>query len=71
MSFFDTTPTGRLLNRFSKDQEEVETVLPLFMDAFLQCSIHVTFAIVIISAVFPAMLSVVVIMGALFAVIVL
>ncbi|XP_030582176.1 multidrug resistance-associated protein 9-like [Archocentrus centrarchus] len=70
MSFFDTTPTGRLLNRFSKDQEEVETVLPLFMDSFLQCSVHVTCAIVIISAVFPTMLSVVVIMGALFAVIV-
>uniref|UniRef100_A0A8C5HE38 ATP-binding cassette sub-family C member 5 n=1 Tax=Gouania willdenowi TaxID=441366 RepID=A0A8C5HE38_GOUWI len=66
MGFFDTTPTGRILNRFSKDQEEVDAVLPLNMDSFLQFVLLVSFIIVIISAVFPPLLVAVLVIGMLF-----
>ncbi|KAM3625375.1 uncharacterized protein V6R79_011146 [Siganus canaliculatus] len=67
MSFFDTTPGGRILNRFSKDQEEVDITLPMNMDPFLQFSLMVTSTIIIISAVFPPMLIAVFAMGCFFA----
>lgn len=37
MEFFDQTPLGRIINRFSKDIEEVDSDLPATLRAFSAC----------------------------------
>jgi ABC-type multidrug transport system fused ATPase/permease subunit len=40
MSFFDAQPTGRLLNRFTKDTEAVDTSLQSSISSFLNCAVR-------------------------------
>ncbi|XP_064158420.1 multidrug resistance-associated protein 5 isoform X2 [Anguilla rostrata] len=53
MKFFDTTPTARILNRFSKDMDEVDTRLPFQAEMFIQNVILVFFCLGVIACIFP------------------
>ncbi|XP_065356724.1 multidrug resistance-associated protein 1 isoform X4 [Calliphora vicina] len=60
LSFFDTTPLGRILSRFSKDLESLDTVLPRLFDDMLWCGFEVLATIVVISISTPIFLAVII-----------
>ncbi|OQV17405.1 Multidrug resistance-associated protein 1 [Hypsibius exemplaris] len=48
MAFFDTTPLGRIVNRFSKDVDTVDASLPMNIRMWLNCLFSVLATIVVI-----------------------
>ncbi|KAI9272857.1 multi drug resistance-associated protein MRP [Phascolomyces articulosus] len=63
MSFFDTTPLGRILNRFSKDQHTVDEVLPRSFQGYFRVLFAVIATILVIAVSTPFFLILVIPLG--------
>lgn len=46
-SFFDITPIGRILNRFAKDIDTVDTILPMTFRGWVTCFFAVLLCILL------------------------
>ena len=69
MAFFDTTPTGRILNRFGKDVDTIDQVLAGNIHAFSQCVLRVMTVPVVIAYSTPLFLVVVIPLGIVYVVV--
>lgn len=58
MSFFDTTPSGRILNRFSKDIDVIDNILPMTIQFWISMFFNVLAILVIITYSTPWFLTV-------------
>ncbi|CAL1532770.1 unnamed protein product [Lymnaea stagnalis] len=66
MSFFDTTPVGRIINRFSKDLDDVDEEIPLTLHMWLECVFHVLATIIIVSYSTPLFMAFILPVGVLY-----
>uniref|UniRef100_A0A060TAR9 ARAD1D22132p n=1 Tax=Blastobotrys adeninivorans TaxID=409370 RepID=A0A060TAR9_BLAAD len=66
MSFFETTPIGRILNRFSNDIYRVDQLLPRTFSQFFANAVKVMFTMIVISFSTPAFILVMIPLGVLY-----
>ena len=66
MSFFDTTPIGRILNRFGKDIDVIDTLISVNIQAWLTCFLRVIAVPLIIGYSTPMFLTIVLPMAILY-----
>ncbi|XP_068898237.1 multidrug resistance-associated protein 1 isoform X2 [Tenebrio molitor] len=65
-TFFDVTPVGRILNRFSKDIDTLDNILPMTLRGWITCFFSVVGTLVVISYTTPIFISVIVPIGILY-----
>ena len=66
MSFFDTSPLGRIVNRFSKDMDDVDNVLQFFLKDLLNQTFIMLGVVFILVFVYPLILTLVLVLFVLF-----
>ncbi|XP_055853123.1 probable multidrug resistance-associated protein lethal(2)03659 [Episyrphus balteatus] len=66
MYFFNTNPSGRILNRFSKDMGQVDEILPSVMIDVVQIFLQLIGIVVLVSLVNPVFLLPTAILGVIF-----
>ncbi|CAH0555484.1 unnamed protein product [Brassicogethes aeneus] len=65
-TFFDVTPVGRILNRFSKDIDTLDNVLPMTIRGWITCFFSVIGTLVVISYTTPLFILVIIPIGLLY-----
>ena len=66
MSFFDTTPLGRILNRFSKDIDMVDVTIPAQLRSIMSTLLTVAGTVVVICYTSPIFIVIVIPIGCVF-----
>ena len=57
VTFFDTTPVGRILNRFSKDTDDVDFLLSMSMSEFGNCIMQLLSTLIFLAVIQPIILA--------------
>ncbi len=55
LRFFDTTPVGRIVQRFSRDIESVDIYLQWSFESFVSCVLQIVVSLLLIVSVLPVM----------------
>lgn len=63
MAFFDTTPAGRIMNRFSKDINTIDDIIAHNFQMWLQCMLRVITVPVIVGISTPLFLTTILPLG--------